>query len=307
MRNKFVQVSGDISVVEEDFTLIEPNSLICKPIYVYLGYLEKKLFNQAYYTGRPVIPGSSGVVKIIEDPSGKRGDLSGKHVIVRPWGRQGLIGLEKNGLLTHFASIPPEYIWEFVNQPKPHHAIAPYVSHALNLAGFGEDPSIVLGCDIVGLAIAVLLKKMGREEPVVVCENPPRHARRIGLEIYESINATSKYYTTVYVTDGGFPFIHDSLRELNYRYIVVSSYALINYLPLKREFEARIISTFSDESFNHSLVRSVSTSLMKAIDYVEVSDVSEATLLLPPRDLGVVVYIKRVREGSTSGFFNKRS
>ncbi|MEM4586747.1 MAG: hypothetical protein QXZ39_03310 [Desulfurococcaceae archaeon] len=305
MRNKYVLVSENINVIEEEFTLAEPNSMICKPLFIYLGFLEKKLFSNTYFPKKPVIPGSSGVAKVIEDPSGRRGDLSGKLVIVKPFSRHGLIGLERNGLLTHFASIPPENIWGFINQPKPFHAIIPYVSHAINLVELGEDPSIVLGCNIIGIAVALVLKKTGREEPVIVCENPPRSVKRLGLEIYESISATSKSYSTVYVADGDFPFIHDSLHELNYRNVIISSYVMLKYLPLKREFEAKIISTFDDKSFNYSLVSSISTTLMKALSYVEINDISESILLLPPRDLGVIVNVKRVREDSSSGFSNK--
>ncbi|MEM1760417.1 MAG: hypothetical protein QXL41_02415, partial [Desulfurococcaceae archaeon] len=66
-----------------------------------------------------------------------------------------------------------------------------------------------------------------------------------------------------------------------------------------------IISTFDDKSFNYSLVSSISTTLMKALGYVEINDISESILLLPPRDLGVIVNVKRVREDSSSGFSNK--
>lgn len=290
LRNKFIQfMNGGIKVIEEEFTVVEPSSLLVKPLFIYIGVVEKKLFHHLNLINKPVIPGSSGVVKIIEDPSGTRGELSGKTAIVSPFGRRGLLGYDINGLLTHFSSIPYEYLLTFVNDASPIQALIPYLAYSTSIAKLMEPPVAVIGCDIIAASTALYVKLVLNDEPVLLCSDPPKGIWKLGLKPVDNVNYVNKFYSSILVDNEEFWFTYDALRELKYRSLFVSPFSNLRFIPLRKGFEAKI--SFIDEisGFDEKSIKTVVKFIRRAVGFIKVKDVSDLTYLIPPKGLGVIV------------------
>ena len=70
MRVKAVAYDGTARIVEDVALAVRPGHLVAKPIYVYLGLTERIVSTGQELVAKPVVPGSSGIVRIIEDPVG---------------------------------------------------------------------------------------------------------------------------------------------------------------------------------------------------------------------------------------------
>jgi len=194
LKVRSIVFNGKYDVIEKEIIPVKHGEVLAKPYYIYLGIVEKILYKGLEPFTKPIIPGSSGVVRIIEDPS--NGELSGKIAIISPIGPHGILGLDVNGILSTYTSINHKYIAGFINEPRPIHSIYPYISYGASIGKETYGSTLIIGCELDSIITAIYLKKMKEEEPHIICSKPIKHLKYLGFNIYREPGNLAKKYDT---------------------------------------------------------------------------------------------------------------
>ncbi len=272
---------------------VKPGYLLVKPIYVYLGVVEKILYSGYEPLYKPIIPGSSGVVRVLEDPSNKYGELSGKLAIVSHIGKYGVLGLDEDGLLSNYSSIHPSYIYGYVEEAKPVHAIYPHIAYSISLGRETSGLTVILGCNLPEIITAYYIKKYKDEEPVILCSNIPRYLKVGKLKFYRHVSNLPSSCNTIVVGYDKYSLIHEALSRVSAEKIIVSIYSRLNILPVKRGVNTHLLYIDSVDGIEHEILDDIGKYIIrKYLKIVKAEDIGEIPGLLPPRRMGVVVELR---------------
>ena len=294
MRQKcLVYSSGFVDVVEYPAVIIS-GSILAKTIYVYIGDLERGLLSGVIPVTRPLIPGSLGVVRVIEVLSEKT-EYTGKYYTVTPLGARGLLGVDTNGLLSNYASLDETYLEEEVVSPTPLDALKPILRHAVLLASKCEEPVLIEGCGLISVTLGALLRDLGVDVQFY-CENNARSALVFGFNVTSHISNLSKKWRTIVITSLNSASKYRVMRELEYSNLVVSALSLTELIPVRRECSVRVVVIGKGGFLGElrDLVdrgKKVLRGLSRAIKVVKTSELESIKGLLPPRGLGTIIVL----------------
>lgn len=286
MRTKALVYSGRLEAVEYPFVAVHDEILV-KPLYIYLGDLERAVMQGYLPVNKPLVLGSMGVVKAVEVLEGPT-EYTGKNCVVTPLGSKGVLGIEVDGLLSNYASIPSSYIDEEVAEPTPLDAIKPLIKHASELAANSTEPVIVEGCGLLGLATGLALRLLG-VEPVFYCEEEGGRAQSYGFEVHRHTGNLSTRWSTLVVTSTSPSAKYALLKHLEYKQLVISPLSFTSWIPI-RPGSTRVINPWKSE--NYTFIKRVAKELGRNIKVYSVQNVEEVVGLLPPRGLGVIISFK---------------
>lgn len=304
-KESIVYRQGNIGVETLPAVPLREGEVLVKPVYVYLGDIEKGVLTGALASRDSVVLGSTGVAKVIE-VLGEDEALVGKTFLVKPLGARGVLGVETDGLLSTYTGLHASYLGKEVVSPRPSSALRPLASHAVRIASRVSSTPVVEGCGVISLLTALALRNAGIE-PWIYCEQPPREFYALGFQVAKHENGLSQEIRTVILTSWNKVAQYRLLQRVEPEVIVVSSLALMRWLPLYERAEK--ISVYIERGFevDEEMEPLVNNILRKVrvkpdekhgekrdieIEHVEVGKMEEVLGLLPPPRLGVVVSIK---------------
>jgi len=293
MKARALKYYGKLEVVESPAQHVRHGHILVKVMYVFISEVEKILFSGWEPVVKPITPGSSGVVRVLEDPSGKHSEMSGRACTVSPLGVNGVLGLDTDGLLSTYQSLHPSYIYSTVQDPKPLHSIQPYVAYSATLGEKTYGSTLIVGCEFSETATAMYISSYKGEEPVLICSNPLRPVRALGFKVYKHVGDLDKRYDTVVIGHESFSLIHSVLSEVSAENIVVSAFSRLKAIPVTSKLSARVryVSRVELEE-GYSAVEEISKKLMHFLRVLSISSPEEVTGIMPPRGLGIILELK---------------
>jgi len=288
MRQRLVVYSGHVEVIEYPCVVVQ-DSVLVKPIYVYLGDIERAVVSGRLLTPRPIAMGASGVVRVVEVMGSHSVEYTGKVYSVTPIGSHGVLGVHENGLLANFISIHPSHLDEQLLNPTPLDAIRPVVKHSVELAQIAEEPVLVEGCGLVGVSTGIALRRTG-VEPLFYCEELKRNALNYGFTVAQHISEVSRKWNSVVLTSTNISSKYKVLANLDYEKLLVSRLSFTSWIPLKSSASrASVVIVNRGDRAEVALIKQVLSELGKAFRVLTLNTLEDSVGLIPPRGLGVIV------------------
>jgi DNA-binding HxlR family transcriptional regulator len=263
-----------VDIVEYPAVVIS-GGVLAKTVYVYIGDLERGILSGLIPVNKPLILGSSGVVRVIE-VLGERTEYTGKYYVITPLGNRGFLGLSVNGLLSNYVSLDDSYLEEELSLPTPIDAIRPFFKHVALLASMCEEPVLVEGCGLIGVMLGGFLRELGMNSQLY-CESGKRNASILDLNVTSHISNLSKKWRTLVITSLNTASKYRVMSELEYSNLVISALSLTELIPLKRNYSMRVVVVRRErhegvEEYIVNRGKKVLHELFRAIKVIKASD-----------------------------------
>lgn len=291
MKQKCVMYNGSVEVVEYPAVAVQDPVLV-KPFYVYIGDVERSIVQGQLPVTKPVILGSLGVVKVVEVLEGPT-EPTGKDFVVSPLGDKGILGVDINGLLATHTTLTHSYLDEELVQSSPYDSLRPVVKHAAELANASEEPVLVEGCGLVGVATGLSLRKMG-VEPIFYCEDGGRRASSLGFNVYKHAGSIGTKWRTVVLTSTSISSKHTLLTGVEYQKVVISPLSFTTWMPIRSRQSSltRVFVVWRTGNYSSEIVREVIKELSKYVKVINVQDIEKILGLIPPKGWGSILVLR---------------
>ncbi len=278
-------------LVETNMLASRKGEFLAKPLYIYLGVIERILYKGYEPHIKPVVLGSSGIARVIEDQYSVNENLSGKIVIVKPYGREGLLGIDRDGLLSTYTSIPRNYVYGFMNSIYPYEVLRPYISYAINISKELYGSVLIIGCELPAILTALYLSKIRREEPIIICSGSPRIVKSFGLKVFKNIGDLAIRYNSIVVDYDKPSLINNVLEHIEYNKIVITIFSRLRYLPTYpgRHIIVEYYTSFKDYEEDVNSYKELLNIVKKHIRVIKIDDLEKILEIIPPRRLGTIV------------------
>lgn len=289
MKNESIIYDGNIKLIDRNILSIRNNYLFAKSLYIYMGLIERILLNNYEPLTKPVILGSCGIVKIIEDPSGLSSELSGKNAIVSFNGAHGILSLENDGLASNYIQLHRSYIYKFITDIKPYYTIYPYIAYSLTICREVENPVLLIGCNILSVSQALYLKNIGLDSPDIVCSKIPNFMKKYGLKILQHTGDLLPKYNTIIVNYEKYSLIYDIINSIDHKKLVLTNLSRLKIIPVRRNMNTRVIYINNIGDIDENDVEKITKDILVDIKIVKAKSLSEVIGLLPPKRFGLVI------------------
>lgn len=287
MKQRLLVYSGRLEVVEYSGVIVHDGILV-KPLYVYIGDLERAVVEGRLPVLKPTILGAAGVARVVE-VTGPFTEYTGKVYTVTPLGARGVLGVGENGLLATFTSIHPSYLDEPLLNPSPLDAVRPLVKHAVELAQLAEEPVLVEGCGLIGVATGMALRYRSAE-PIFYCEELRRNALNYGFTTASHTSELSRKWNALILTSANTASKYRVLRDLDYCKLLISKLSFTSWTPIKETaLNLEVVVVNRGERAEQSLVKRVLSDLSKGLKVHNLTSLENSVGLFPPRGLGSII------------------
>lgn len=279
-----------LALVQRTVLGVKKNHVLAKTLYFYIGPIDNMVLSGRIISRVPIVISTSGVVRILEAPTTEE-SVSGKIAIISPVGNDGLLGVNINGLASTYANIHISHIFEFVEAPKPIHAIYPYVALGLLMADKAGYSVLIAGCSLSSVVAAMAVRDKGGE-PVIMCRNGPRILRRFGFKTAKNLGELNPSYDSMVIdTTASFGLVDLLLENISFNKIVVPCLTLFNHIRLPR----KSIHLEYIDKIKYSLDRidRYASKIKRLIQIIRSKELEDVTGLLPVRNLGLIVEINK--------------
>ena len=291
LKQQLIVYSGGVKIVDYPSVVIRENILV-KPLYVYIGELEQNILEGKIPVLKPIVLGSSGVVKVIE-VFNNHTELTGKTYAVTPLGEKGVLGLDEDGILASYKSIHFSYIDDEIVNPSPLDAIRPLIKHASGLTYYASEPILIEGCGIIGLITGLILRRIGIE-PVFYCIESRRRIQVHGFNAISNLGDLNRKWNTVILTSTSIASKHRIVSELDFNRLVISRLSLTTWIPIKNSLSrTEVIVVDKGISPEKDHVVHVFNEIGKRIKIHNINSLENVIGLLPPRSLGTILAFTR--------------
>lgn len=289
MRQQAVVFDGHIEVREYPGAVVRESAFV-KPIYIYIGDIERAIVENKIPISKPIVLGSTGIVRVLEVISNET-EYTGKVYTVSAMGFKGILGVDEDGILATYSSIHPSYLDEQLLEPSPIDALRPIVRHSIDITRLVDEPALVEGCGVIGISTGLILRYMGME-PMFYCEEMKRGALAYGFTVASHISEISKRWNTIVLTGINNTSKHRVLKTVEFSKLVISRMSFTKWIPLpdsSRSYKVYVVNRggLIDEGY----VRRVLSELSKNIKIHILSSLESLIGLLPPKGLGYVISI----------------
>ncbi len=280
-----------IGVDRDRFIVIRRGEVLAKIHAFFIGPLDLQVLLQPTMTGPPRVLGSSAVARILEVSPGVEENISGKLVVIGPFGNKGLLVRDVDGVASSFAAVHSSYINLYLERSDPYYSLYPYILHGIRLVGDLGEPVLILGCNISSVSAGLYLQSRGISYSLI-CKYP-HHARRLGLNVFKNIGDLGKHYSTLVITPCSTSVYLDALTSLDYDIIKYSALSLQDFIPVQAVQPERIVvEKVMDYSRDTSVARRILHRLKRVVELLYTDDLEKIIDLLPPRGLGLIVGFK---------------
>jgi hypothetical protein len=289
LRVKQIIYDGEFRVVERDIVAVKRGELLVKPLYVYIGLFEDPSVWFKYPVKIPVVPGSFGVVRVLESIYGEQ-ELSGKLVVFNPIGSEKILGLDVDGLLSTYTGINKTYVYEVVQRDNPYYSLLPLIKHAISLYENSSGKTLIVGCNTLSIISSIAYDLLGGIEYYIYC--PEKNIlRRFYGRVAINTGELDKNYESIVITSNDYPLIYEVLNSIGYKILIISRYSLVNNVILKRNGIYRLVY-IGDTGISPDhvgVVNKVLSRIKKHIRIVKLDDLGKTTSLLPQQKPGVII------------------
>ncbi len=271
---------------------VEEGYYLVKPLHVFVSSLENAIVEGVYTYKRPITLGSTGLVRILEAGANADPRLSGSLAIVSPISSGGVLGLELDGLLSTYTSIPGDTIVYTVDKDTPLYSIG---YHALIVSSirklFTGRRALIVGGGIESLLLSLEIREYTSSLSVITRS---RHAgkilRRYGVNTYRDPRDLKCCYDTVFYGLYTSALLWDIIRFLDkYVTIVVNPFIRTLSLPLTFLKEVRIVRASISKDATLDVLYKYRRLLQKNIRRIELSSLKEVVSLIPVNQPGYIV------------------
>ncbi len=291
MRVEKIVYDGVVKTLESTAQVVPRGYVIGKPLHVFIDGIENAVINGVYPIDKPVVLGSTGIVRVLEAPSADEG-LSGKIAFVSPISERGLLSVNLDGLLSTYAIIPVEHIIGITNTvPRPLSALSCIASLSYRLSLEAGPNPVIIGCGVSGLMTALhVLLDGGTPEVICARRESLRYARSVGLlPIQSSENLKEGYSSIVYTSYA--PWILRNLLRHGVSKLVVSP--LVNRASITLFPSINRVEIIMPMPSRIEYKRSVIEKIRRLLGFVELNNIVDVQGLVPPPKLGVIVSFTR--------------
>ncbi|MEM4718275.1 MAG: hypothetical protein QXE81_05910 [Desulfurococcaceae archaeon] len=265
--------------------------LLVKPLYIYIGDIEKSLLTGRIPISKPVIIGSTGVGRILESKT-SNSEFAGKIVTISPFGKNGVLGVDRNGLLANYVSIDVSHVEDFTPTPKPLDSLKPLLKHAVELAKKAIEPVLVEGCGLIALLAGLVLDDLGLK-PLFYCESNTRRISQFGFNVEKHLANVVKKWGSIIITSTEPSPKYKVLINTEYKRVIISKLSFTNWLPLTgRPSEIHAFLVERGDSVEPTVIRSLADKLNRFIKVLDIERIDDALGLMPPQRLGYILSIK---------------
>lgn len=288
---KQIIYNGDYYVSERDIIALKKGELLVKPIAIYIGLLEAVDVRYTYPSKYPIVPGSLGIVRVLEGPYTDY-SYSGKLATVNPLASNDILGLSVDGILSSYATVHEKFIHRVVNNDDPYLSLTPLIEHGIFLGKNSYGKALIIGCNVLSYIVAKFFDENKHYNYALFCRNNRRVFKKINGKVYTNMGEIDPYYDSITVLDNKVSLIHSILDKTRAANIIVSKYSLINLIPLKHEGRLSILYTGKTSFESPDMVMKIMHYLKKRIKVIKVDDISKVLSLLPPRGFGLIINFK---------------
>ncbi len=287
MKQKVVVFDGALRIVENPAVALNPGHMLVKPLIIHLGFPEKLITSGLMPFKIPVTPGSMGVVKVIETYNDDS-SIIGKNIVISPFHNEEILGVDRNGLLGNFVSLPTGFVHSAIEKPQAIHALTPLVHHAYAIAEKIHDNPLILGCELLSILTGIFSRNK-EFEPTFICAEDPREPHKLGFKVFKNLGEVPETVKSLIITSYNPILTGAVLEKIRPQHIIVSPLSFTSFLklPLKDKVLIERVTSFRVESFSE--VEKGLREVKNEIRIVEVDDVEKTLGLIPPRGLGIVV------------------
>lgn len=291
MRVEKIVYDGVVKTLESPAQVVPRGYVIGKPLHVFIDGIENAVINGIYPIDKPVVLGSTGVVRVLEAPSADE-RLSGKVAFVSPVSEKGLLSVDLDGLLSTYVVVPEEHIIGITNtMPKPLSALSCIASLSYRLALEAGPNPVIIGCGVSGLMTALhVLSDGGSTEIICVRRESLRYARSVGLLPIQSFENLKEEYSSIVYTSHA-PWILKNLLMQGASKLVVSP--LIDRASIILTPSIRRVEVIMPMPSRIEYKRGVIEKIRRLLGFIELNNIVDVLGLMPPPKLGVIVSFTR--------------
>lgn len=281
--------NGRVEVDTIPVVSVDKDEALVKPLHVLLADIEKNLFTGLFISKSPVVIGSMGVVKLIE--SSNEEQRSGRSILVKPLGANGLLGVDTDGILSSYTGIHKTYLATEILEPTPHDALKPLLAHASLISSRVEaDLALVEGCGFLALVTSLGLMFRG-VDPIVYCREPPKEFYSAGVKVAKHASELPSDPAPIVVTTPDANRVYRAAERVRPGTIVASALAKLNWVPvLTTRLKIVVEDGFAPDSEDVAeLARKLLRTIKRYVRFEKVASIEDVLGLLPFTDLGIVV------------------
>ncbi len=291
MKVKKIVYDGLVKTLESPAQVVPRGYVIGKPLHVFIDGIENAVINGIYPIDKPIVLGSTGIIRVLEAPSADEG-LSGKIAFVSPVSEKGLLSVNLDGLLSTYVIIPEEHIIGITNTvPRPLYALSCIASLSYRLALEAGPNPVIIGCGVSGIMTALhVLSDGGTPEIICVRRESLKYARSVGLLPNQSFGNLKNEYSSIVYTSYA-PWILRNLLRQGVSKLVVSP--LINKASIILIPSINRVEIVMPMPSRIEYKKSVIEKIRRLLGFVELNNIVDVLGLVPPPKLGVVISFTR--------------
>lgn len=271
--------------------VVMDKDLLIKPLYVYIGDIERSLLTGRLPITKPIIIGSLGVARVVESKTSNP-EFVGKMVTISPFGRNGVLGIDTNGLLANYVSIDTSYVDEFTSEPTPFDSLRPLIKHAVELARKAIEPVLIEGCGLIGLLTGLVLDELGLK-PLYYCETSTRRITQLGFNVEKHLGNLVRNWGSIIITSTDPSPKYKVLLNTDYKRVIISKLSFTNWLPLSKETsELHIVLVDKGDPVEYNVAKTLIDRINRFVRIIDVEKIDDVVGLTPPRRLGYILSFK---------------
>ena len=297
MANESIVFNGYcIEYIETQIPVIKRGFYLAKTLHVYIDGLENAVVKGYIPQSKtPVVLGSTGVVRILEPGYNVDPGLSGSIAIVKPLSRNGVVGLDIDGLLSRYTSIPSDTLLTTVSDDKPEYTLLYSLATGLKASSLAEGKRyLVIGAGLSGIASA--LTATNTLETTVYTEDNMvyRILRRQGVSVYRKWSELHGCYDIVYYSSLSTKYMGllDKILCGEAAILLNPLYARVNSIALRVSIDKIVIEEVRVDKEAICRAYSLLNKFKRYVKTIEVDTLKQIQSLIPVRSLGVIVSIK---------------
>lgn len=265
---------------------------LVKPVHVYLGGFENAISRGYIPIKKPVIIGSTGIVRILEAGCGANPELSGSLAIISPTTSQGYLGLDLDGLLSKYTIVPKDSIVRTISRHEPIHSITYHVAVANSICEDIEGGNLlIVGGGIESLALAMCSKdKVSRLYILTQSKSSYRIFKKLGFEVHQKIKDIKCCFNIIFYGLLTPIYVDEIIKELGSSYATIYVNPYLSYLG----FNTKIIHSLNiikprPVEKHYSYIDKIGKIIGRYIRKVHVKNLTEILALFPIDSIGVII------------------
>jgi len=265
---------------------------LVKPVHVYIGGFENAISRGYIPIKKPVVLGSTGIVRILEAGYGANPELSGSLALVSPTTSHGYLGLDLDGLLSKYTTIPMDSIIRTLSKQEPIYSIMYHVAIACSMCENIEGKNLlIVGGGVESLALAICSEdKASRLSVLTRSKTSYRIFRKLGFDVYQKAQDIKCCFDTMFYGLLTPIYIEDLIKELGTKHLTLYVNPYIKHIGINvgSLLDVNIIKPEPEEK-HYTCINKMGKIIDRYIRKIQVKRLTEILSLFPINSIGVII------------------